>query len=195
MHITLCPKLIEPPPFCRTDEKYYTYTLEAASNLFPFIDLNTILDENIPQGRDISNIRIQMYNVEYFNELNYYAGVSDPSRTLNTDSILNYLVLHKVYQEAPRLDPEVRKIMPDSPFQTRSSLCIDKVLDNLGLLAGRFYSMIASHGESDRLKIEAIADNIKASLGSRIQHADWLDESTRASAMKKVQASSPLYLK
>lgn len=77
--------------------------------------------------------------------------------------------------------------MPDSPFQTRSSLCVDKVLDNLGLLAGRFYSMIASHGESDRLKLEAIADNIKKSLGNRIQHADWLDESTRHSAIKKVR--------
>lgn len=77
-------------------------------------------------------------------------------------------------------------MMPDSPFQTRSGLCIDKVHENLGLLAGRFYSMIASHGESDRLKLELIADNIKISLRNRIQHAEWLDESTRKSAIKKV---------
>lgn len=143
----------------------------------------------MPDGRDISDIRIQMYNIEYFSELNHFFGINDPSRVLNTDAILNFLVLHKLYQEAPRLDPEVRKIMPDSPFQTRSSLCIDKVLENLGLLAGRFYSMIASHGETDRLKLEEIADNIKASLGNRIKHADWLDDSTRASAIKKVLSS------
>jgi predicted metalloendopeptidase len=168
------------------DEKFYTYTLEAIKNLFPFIDWHDILSNNIPKGRNISDIRIQMYNIEYFNELNFYSSVNDPSRVINTDAIVNYIVLHKLYQDAPRLDPEVRKIVPDSPFQTRSSLCIDKVLENLGLLAGRFYSMIASHGESDRLKLEAIADNIKKSLGNRIEHADWLDDSTRASAMKKV---------
>ncbi|CAO3646514.1 unnamed protein product [Mucor hiemalis] len=169
------------------DDKYYTYTLESVINLFPFVDWDNILNTYMPEGRDISDIRIQMYNIEYFSELNHFFGVNDPSRVLNTDAILNFLVLHKLYQEAPRLDPEVRKIMPDSPFQTRSSLCIDKVLENLGLLAGRFYSMIASHGETDRLKLEEIADNIKASLGNRIKHADWLDDSTRASAIKKLE--------
>lgn len=125
--------------------------------------------------------------MDYFHEVNYFSSINDPSRTLNEDGIQNYLVLHKLYQDASKLDNEVRRLMPDSPFQTRSSLCVDKVLDNLGLLAGRFYSMIASHGESDRLKLEAIADNIKKSLGNRIQHADWLDESTRHSAIKKVR--------
>lgn len=151
------------------------------------MDWNDILTTYLSEDRDVSDIRIQMYNIEYFSELNHYFGINDPTRVLNTDAILNYLVLHKLYQDAPRLDPEVRKIVPDSPFQTRSSLCIDKVLENLGLLAGRFYSMIASHGETDRLKLEEIADNIKASLGNRIKQADWLDDSTRASAMKKVK--------
>lgn len=127
-----------------------------------------------------------MTNIDYFNELNYFSNVNDPSRAINKDAIKNYLVIHKLWQDAPKLDPELRKIAPDSPFQTRSSLCIDKVFDNLGFLSGRFYSMIASHGETDRLRLESIANNIKASLGNRIQHADWLDEPTRQSAIKKV---------
>lgn len=135
----------------------------------------------------MSNLTIQISNIEYFNELNYFSNINDPTRTLNKDAIQNYLTVHKIYQDAPKLDSELRILMPDTPFQTRSSLCIDKLHDNLGLLTGRFYAMIASHGESDRLKLESIANNIKTSLGNRIQHADWLDETTRHSAIKKVE--------
>lgn len=134
-----------------------------------------------------------MQNIKYFNELNYFSNVNDPSRPINKDAVKNYLVIHKLLQDATKLDPELRKIMPDSPFQTRSSLCIDKVHENLGFLAGRFYSMIASHGESDRLKLETIADSIKTSLGNRIKNADWLDETTRQSAITKVNNIIVLY--
>ncbi|GAA5805723.1 hypothetical protein HPULCUR_011247 [Helicostylum pulchrum] len=170
----------------RSDEISYTYTVNTITDLFPFISWADIFSSNIPKGRDLSNLTIQMMNIEYFNELNYFSNVNDPSRAINKDAIKNYLVIHKLWQDAPKLDPELRKIAPDSPFQTRSSLCIDKVFDNLGFLSGRFYSMIASHGETDRLRLESIANNIKASLGNRIQHADWLDEPTRQSAIKKL---------
>lgn len=138
----------------------------------------------------MSNLTIQINNIEYFNELNYFSNVDDPTRTLNKDAIQNYLIVHKIHHEASNLDPELRVLMPDTPFQTRSSLCVDKLHENLGLLTGRFYAMIASHGESDRFELESIANNIKASLGNRIQHADWLDEQTRESAIKKVRGVS-----
>jgi hypothetical protein len=150
------------------------------------MDWQSVLRANIPKNRDISNITVQMYNVDYFSELSYFFNVNDPTRVLHKDGIINYLTIHKILQDGPRLDTELRRMIPDTPFQTRSSLCVDKVLDNFGLVAGRYYAMITSAGESDRLKLEEMAEAIKESLGNRIKNADWLDEATRASAMRKV---------
>jgi hypothetical protein len=160
--------------------------METLTDLFPFVNWLSVFHANIPKNRDISNITIQMYNVDYFSELSYFFNVNDPTRVLHKDGIINYLILHKILQDGPKLDTELRRMMPDTPFQTRSSLCVDKILDNFGLVAGRYYSMITSAGESDRLKLEEMADTIKESLGNRIKNADWLDESTRTSAMRKV---------
>ncbi|KAI7879828.1 uncharacterized protein EV154DRAFT_450821 [Mucor mucedo] len=172
------------------EELTYNFTLDEIDEIFPFVAWLDIFEANIPKGRDMANLTIQISNIEYFNELNYFSNVDDPTRTLNKDAIQNYLIVHKIHHEAPNLDPELRMLMPDTPFQTRSSLCVDKLHENLGLLTGRFYAMIASHGESDRLRLESIANNIKASLGNRIQQADWLDEPTRESAIKKLNKMS-----
>ncbi|RCI04941.1 hypothetical protein CU098_012866, partial [Rhizopus stolonifer] len=167
---------------------YYTYSVEEITEAFPFIEWGSILESNIPKGRDYSNITIQLYNSEYFDQLNYYSNINDPTRVLHKTGILNYLIVHKIYQDAPILDSEMRQLVPDSPFQTRSSICVDKVLDNMGLVAGRFYAMITFAGEEDRLKLEEMAEAIKESLGNRIKKSDWLDESTRQAAIKKLGA-------
>jgi predicted metalloendopeptidase len=111
---------------------------------------------------------------------------------LHKEAILNYLILHKIHRDASKLDSEMRRLMPDIPFQTRSNLCVEKVLDNLNLVSGRFYSMFAINGESDRLKLGEMAESIKESLGNRIKQADWLDNSTRASAIKKVNVTNKI---
>jgi predicted metalloendopeptidase len=51
--------------------------------------------------------------------------------------------------------------------------------------------MITSNGESDRIKLGEMAEAIKESLGNRIKKANWLDNSTRNSAIKKV-GNSPI---
>lgn len=150
------------------------------------MDWQAVFYANIPKNRDISNITIQIDDLKYFSQLNYFFNVTDPTRILHKDGIVNYLIIHKILQDGPKLDTELRQMIPDTPFQTRSSLCVDKVLDNFGLVAGRYYSMVASAGESDRLKLEEMAEAIKESLGNRIKNADWLDNSTEASAMRKV---------
>ncbi|KAI8890361.1 zincin [Backusella circina FSU 941] len=78
-------------------------------------------------------------------------------------------------------------LFPDSPFQTRSSLCVDDVLDKFSLLAGRFYAMLSfKDGEKDRELLDTISENIKSALQSRIKMADWLDSDTRDAAIKKL---------
>lgn len=135
-------------------------------------------------------MHVQVYNVEYFQEVDYYSSIDDPTRKLHKDAISNYLILHKIHRDASKLDSEMRRLMPDIPFQTRSNLCVEKVLENLNLVSGRFYSMFAINGESDRLKLGEMAETIKESLGNRIKQADWLDNSTRTSAIKKVNATN-----
>lgn len=102
------------------------------------------------------------------------------------DAIAKYLTVYKIVTEAPNLDSELRQLMPDSPFQTRASLCVEKVLDRFGLAVGRFYAMIASNGESDKINLDTIAKNIKSALIKRIRNATWLDNVTKESAIKKV---------
>ncbi|KAI7901147.1 uncharacterized protein BX663DRAFT_515097 [Cokeromyces recurvatus] len=166
------------------------YSVDDAVTLFPFIDWKSILKSNIPQNHDLSNLKININNINYFNKLQYFANINDPSRFIYRDGIIDFIIIHKIVQDASKLDKEMRDLMPDTPYQTRSSLCIDKTLDNFGLVAGRFYSMITFDGESDRLKLEEIANTIKKSLRDRIENASWLDISTRKAAIKKLNTMS-----
>ncbi|CAO0802735.1 unnamed protein product [Mucor circinelloides] len=170
------------------DSTFISYSLDELSDALPFVHWASIIESNVPQDRDISDLYVQIFNVEYFQELEYYSSVDDPTRKLHKDAIANYLVLHKIYQDASKLDAEMRRIMPDTPFQTRSNLCVEKVLENLHLVSGRFYSMFTSNGESDRVKLSEMAEAIKESLGNRIKKASWLDNSTRSSAIRKLDA-------
>ncbi|EIE78454.1 hypothetical protein RO3G_03158 [Rhizopus delemar RA 99-880] len=169
-----------------SDYDRHTYTVDEAKDEFAFIDWTGILASSIPQIIDTSNISIQVYNIEYFKELSYYANIDDPTRPIHKDAIANHFMIYKIATEASKLDSELRQIIPDSTFQTRSSICIEKVLERFGLAAGRFYSMITFGGESDKARLEAMATNIKRALIKRIQNADWLDISTKNSATKKV---------
>lgn len=171
------------------DSTFISYSLDELSDALPFVHWASIIESNVPQDRDISDLYVQIFNVEYFQELEYYSSVDDPTRKLHKDAIANYLLLHKIYQDASKLDAEMRRIMPDTPFQTRSNLCVEKVLENLHLVSGRFYSMFTSNGESDRVKLSEMAEAIKESLGNRIKKANWLDNSTRSSAIKKVNSN------
>lgn len=173
---------------CSDDSTFVSYSLDEIADALPFVHWASIIESNVPQDRDISDLYLQIYNVEYFQELEYYSSVDDPTRKLHKDAIVNYLLLHKIYQDASKLDAEMRRIMPDTPFQTRSNLCVEKVLENLNFVSGRFYSMITSHGESDRIKLGEMAEAIKESLGNRIKKANWLDKATRSSAIKKVSS-------
>ncbi|CEP09245.1 hypothetical protein [Parasitella parasitica] len=148
------------------------YSVHELSGAFKFIDWASIIYSNVPQGRNIFDLRVQVYNARYFQEIDYYSGRN------KKDSA----------RKASNLDSEMRRLMPDFPFQTRSNLCVDKVLDNLNLVSGRFYAMFTFNGESDRFKLGKIAESIKESLGNRIKMADWLDEPTRASAIIKLDA-------
>ncbi|CAO3685888.1 unnamed protein product [Rhizopus microsporus] len=169
-----------------SDYGHYSYSLSTAERLYPFIDWTSILEHYIPNAKDTLDISIQIYNIEYFNELGYYATIDDPSRPIHMDAIAKYLTVYKIITEAPNLDSELRQLMPDSPFQTRASLCVEKVLDRFGLAAGRFYAMIASNGESDKINLDTIAKNIKSALIKRIRNATWLDNVTKESAIKKL---------
>lgn len=172
------------PTLFRTQQTYNLYTLNDLVENFPFTDWRSILLKNNLKYE--SDITINIFNEQYFRELNYYMNIIDTSRVLNKESILNYLTLHKILHVASNLDKHVRDIIQDSPFQTRSSICIDKVIDNLGHAVGRIYSMIA-FGEEDRLKLEEISATIEISLGNIIENSDWLDASTRAAAINKVK--------
>ncbi|KAI8373907.1 hypothetical protein BD560DRAFT_393943 [Blakeslea trispora] len=171
-----------------SDPGYFSYTLKGILEAFPFIEWENIFKKYIPQGHDFSGLNIQVYNSDYFNQLNHYTNLDDPTRVLHKDGIINYLLVNKIYQEAPTLDMDMRKLVPDNPFQTRSSICVDKVLENFGLVSGRFYSMITFAGEEDRLKLEEMAESIKESLGDHIKKSDWLDEATRVAAINKLNA-------
>ncbi|KAI9282597.1 hypothetical protein BY458DRAFT_428718 [Sporodiniella umbellata] len=77
--------------------------------------------------------------------------------------------------------------MPDSVYQTRASLCVERVLERFGLAAGRIYAMVAFGGEKDKIRLEKMAKEIKEALSRRIQNATWLDSTTQASALKKLK--------
>ncbi|KAI9476504.1 MAG: hypothetical protein EXX96DRAFT_652130 [Benjaminiella poitrasii] len=166
------------------------YTIDESVASLPFIDWKSILQSYIPHNHDISDMKIQVSNMEYFRKLNYFANINDPSRVVYKDGLVNFMLVHKIVRDASKLDKETHQFIPDLPFQTRSSLCVDKILDNFGLVAGRFYAMITLDGESDRLKLEGIVDTIKEALGKRIRNADWLDNSTRQAAIKKLNSMS-----
>ncbi|CAO3696833.1 unnamed protein product [Rhizopus stolonifer] len=159
-------------------DAYYTYTLSKFKKLFPFINW---------EGMPLFDVPVQVYSLEYFKELSYYANIQDPTRPIHKQAITHLLLLNKILTEAPKLDSELRQIIPDSIFQTRASLCLEKCLERFGLAAGRFYAMIAFGGESDKLRLEKIAQHIKIALSDRIQNADWLDDSTKSSAIKKLR--------
>lgn len=164
---------------------YNVYTLDELVNDFPFTDWENILLRNNVEYESISDVTINVFNERYFRELNYYMNIDDTSRVLNKKSILNYITLKNILHVASNLDEHVRAIMPDSPFQTRSSLCTDKVVENLGHAVGRIHSMIA-FGEKDRLKLNEISATIEDSLGRLIENSDWLDVSTKTAAINKV---------
>ncbi|KAI8972993.1 hypothetical protein BDB01DRAFT_808282 [Pilobolus umbonatus] len=168
------------------DPLYNIYDPFTMQTLYPFMDWIQMLDDNVPEDRNLSNLTIQIEHPSYFNELAVYFNIDDGSRVINKDSIQSYLLLNKLLRDAPKLDGVVRRHVPDTPFQTRSGICVDKVLNNFGLVIGRYYAMVASQGEKDRSKLEEMAQNIKAALGDRITSSDWLDATTRASAVKKL---------
>ncbi|KAI8369908.1 hypothetical protein EDC96DRAFT_588764 [Choanephora cucurbitarum] len=170
------------------DPGYFSYNIKGITEAFSFIDWKNIFKHYIPQGQNFNDLNIQVYNSDYFNQLNHYTNLDDPTRVLHKDSIADYLLVNKIYQEAPILDADTRKLVPDNPFQTRSGICVDKVLENFGLVSGRFYSMITFEGEEDRIKLEEMAESIKDSLGDHIKKSDWLDEATRVAAMNKLHA-------
>jgi predicted metalloendopeptidase len=161
------------------------YTIDEAKVLFPLLDFHDIF-----QSHDIPNRPLKVYiydETPYFSELIYFSNIMDESRSINRNSLMDFILVHKTLREAPRLDNQVRMLFPDSPFQTRSSLCVDDVLDKFSLLAGRFYAMLSfKDGEQDRLLLDSISENIKSALHNRIEMANWLDSDTRDAAIKKV---------
>ncbi|ETV83266.1 hypothetical protein, variant 1 [Aphanomyces astaci] len=76
-------------------------------------------------------------------------------------------------------------------MRPRSQQCTDKVNHHLGELMARYYIQRKFHPESLE-SIQDLVDDIRSTFRSRLERNHWMDDSTRATAVSKLDAMTQL---
>ncbi|KAI9317388.1 hypothetical protein BX666DRAFT_1856748 [Dichotomocladium elegans] len=169
---------------------YNPMTLDELEKAYPIMEWRTYLASFVPQGTPLPDKLINT-TPAYFEKLT--AWLTTGKVSLKT--IEDYFKVRQMLSWTYSLDENTRQLLQNIHGQIisgsfklrkRSRFCVDIINSSFGHGVGRYYVMTKFGGEASRKATDQFVMNIHKTWLDRLGKLDWLDDTTRAAAIDKV---------
>ncbi|KAF9088054.1 Endothelin-converting enzyme 2 [Mortierella sp. GBA35] len=153
------------------------WTIAEMNTVTPSINWNVLVSELLPAGETYTR-------PIYSTMLDPFHGLETVLKAASTETLRNYVAWRIISDEIKRLGAPY---YTGPPSTKRWEVCLDAVHENLGEVAGHYFVENTLPGNS-KIVFKSMIDSVLSSYGEAFQTLDWLDQSTRDNALKKLHA-------
>ncbi|KAL1116704.1 hypothetical protein AAG570_005176 [Ranatra chinensis] len=169
---------------------YNPYTVREAQEKFPVIPWKEYINHNLPK-----NLTIDDNQVIVINDENYFLKLANilpniPKRVLSNYLIwrtVKYSTLYMPQRFRDRFDQFFAAITGNTESEPRWKNCINTVASGLSVAVGSMYAKRYFKAEDKQVAME-ITNNIRTEMYKTLETVDWMDGTTRQSALDKMKA-------